>query len=177
MIAAGGGVAAEPRRAPARLGARQRRAGVPPGTSATSSRCATRSTARGRCWRSSSARVPQRAAARCATRSRSCRSPTRARSGGAPGGGRRRAQATRAADDAAAAARRAAGGAGGGGRPSGPGSGAAAAEPAAPGPARVAAAGCGCRRERAAHARPAIGLREPRSCAAGTIDCARVCAG
>ena len=49
-----------------------------PAAGATWSRCATRSTASGRCWRSSSAASPV-SSARCATRSRSCRWPTRAR--------------------------------------------------------------------------------------------------
>ena len=62
---------APPRRGRARRGAAERER-------ATSSRCATRSTACGRCWRSSSGASPA-SCARCATRSRSCRWPTRAR--------------------------------------------------------------------------------------------------
>ena len=70
---AGGGVVVEPRRSSPRV---WRRA---PRESATSSRCATRSTACARCWGSSSAASLLRSCVRCATRCPSCRWPTRVR--------------------------------------------------------------------------------------------------
>ena len=124
-----GRLAAEHRRAPAR--ARRRGAGRAGPASATSSRCATRSTRSRALWRSSSARS-RRSSRRCATRSRGCRWPTRARSSrraaDAPPGERRQRPARRRLRAARGAEQPAQAGEG----------------PAVPGRPRPAA-GCGCR--------------------------------
>ena len=102
-----------------------------PAASATSSRCATRSTARGRCWRSSSAACPQELRPLRDALSQLQMAYAREAHGAAEG----RQQRRRGASAPAAAPERSARGRGSDRR--------ASEQPAAPGPAQRAA-GCGC---------------------------------